>query len=188
MQNEGSGLDRLKELMVLALKTGLREEPPAPTAGTASAIEEKPLGLTKVIGGLGGGAIASIVSQAAPQSAAVSWLKWLNPIAGLIGLFTGGKKEEEPITPVMSPRQPKRYVEYGMFASKGGDFLPVDRDEGGRSRVVPPPQASQPNVVVQVQAIDSGSFLDHRDAIASAVKQALMESHGLGTVLGEFRE
>jgi hypothetical protein len=66
----------------------------------------------------------------------------------------------------------------------------TDRDEAGRARVVESRveggAASQ--VVVQVQAMDSRSFLDHRDEIASAVRQALMESHGLGTVLSEFRE
>ncbi len=44
--------------------------------------------------------------------------------------------------------------------------------------------ASTP-VVVQVQTIDSRSFLDHREEIASAVKQALLESHGLGDVMRE---
>jgi len=188
MKSEGNGFERLKDLMILAIKTGFLEGPAAPAAGIATETGEKTLGVAKTIGGLAGGAIASLVGQASPQSGGASWLRWMNPIAGLISLFTGGKKEEEPIAPVMSPRQPKRYLEYGVLASRGGEFSQVDRDEGGRTRLITPQQAAEPNVVVQVQTIDSSSFLDHRDAIASAVKQALMESHGLGTVLGEFRE
>ncbi len=188
MKNESEGLQRLKDLMVKALKTGFLEAPQPPVAGTSTGAGDTTLGVAKSIGGIAGGAIASLGSHALPQSGGVSWMKWLNPIAGLVGLFTGGRKEEEPIAPVMSPRQSKRYLEYGMLASRGGEFSQVDRDEGGRTRLIMPQHTAEPNVVVQVQTIDSSSFIDHRDAIASAVKQALMESHGLGTVLGEFRE
>jgi hypothetical protein len=155
--------------------------------------EERPaarsLGLIQNLGNTLAGPVSSIVNQAAGKSG-TSWLKWLNPIAGVISLFTGRKREEEPPAPVMSPRLPKRSVEYGLVASEGGVLMGTDRDEAGRARVVESRveggAASQ--VVVQVQAMDSRSFLDHRDEIASAVRQALMESHGLGTVLSEFRE
>jgi hypothetical protein len=47
-------------------------------------------------------------------------------------------------------------------------------------------QVAQTPVTIQVQAIDSRSFLDHSDAIARAVKQALLESHDLGQVIREL--
>ncbi|MCC6364698.1 MAG: hypothetical protein IT165_14350 [Bryobacterales bacterium] len=50
------------------------------------------------------------------------------------------------------------------------------------------PTLGQPvtsSVVVNVQAMDSRSFLDHRDDIASAVREALLNSHPLGDYLAE---
>jgi hypothetical protein len=146
-------------------------------------------GVLQGIGGAVGGSIASLLSQATPTSGTASWLKWLNPIAGLVSLFTGRKQSEEQLpVPVMSPRPAKRSVEYGLVASEGGALRTADTDESGRVRLRENKSEGLSQVVVQVQALDSRSFLDHRDEIASAVRQALMESHGLGSVLGEFRE
>lgn len=182
----------LEELVEQAVREAKLEAPLA--VELKGEPEERPaaraLGVIQNLGNTLAGPVWSIVNQAAPASSGTNWLKWLNPIAGLISLFTGRKKEEELPAPVMSPRPPKRSVEYGLVASAGGVFLGTDRDEAGRARMmesrVEGGAASQ--VVVQVQAMDSRSFLDHRDEIASAVKQALMESHGLGTVLSEFQE
>jgi hypothetical protein len=41
-------------------------------------------------------------------------------------------------------------------------------------------------IVVQVQAMDSRSFLDHRDEIARAVRQAMLETNALGDVVREL--
>jgi hypothetical protein len=38
-------------------------------------------------------------------------------------------------------------------------------------------------VTVQVQAMDSKSFLDHREEIARAVRQAVLSSHSLNDAL-----
>lgn len=187
-KKEGEGLESLRELLTRTVKATHQDAPPLTLTGVSTALSQKALGITQVVGGTAGAVLNSLVNQAAPQSGATSWLKWLNPIAGLIGLFTSGKREETPIAPVMSPRPPKRSVEYGMLASEGGVFASADRDETGRTRIAARQPDQAGSVVVQVQAIDSRSFLDHRDEIASAVKQALMESHGLGTVLGEFVE
>ncbi len=129
------------------------------------------------------------MTPATSSGGAASWLKWLNPIAGMVSLFTGRKEQEEPtVGPVLSPRLPARRVEYGLSASEGGSYKATDADEYGRVRIAESKADAAPQVVVQVQAMDSRSFLDNRDEIASAVRQALMESHGLGTVLREFQE
>jgi hypothetical protein len=39
-----------------------------------------------------------------------------------------------------------------------------------------------------VNAIDSKSFIDHSDAIAEAVRQALLNSHALGDVIVGTRQ
>ena len=48
------------------------------------------------------------------------------------------------------------------------------------------PAAGAPNITVQVQAIDSRSFLDHSSEIAQAVREALLHSHSLNDVMGEM--
>lgn len=160
----------------------------------SAAPDERPaasaLGLIQNLGGMWSGPVTSILNQAVPGKSATSWLRWLNPIAGVIGLFGGRKKEDELPAPVMAPRPAKRSLEYGLVASEGGVFRGMDTDEAGHARLTESGAtvAAPSQVVVQVQAMDSRSFLDHRDEIASAVRQALMESHGLGSVLSEFQE
>ena len=43
-----------------------------------------------------------------------------------------------------------------------------------------------PAVTVQVQAMDSRSFLDHSNEIARAVREAILNSHALGSVVSEL--
>ena len=52
------------------------------------------------------------------------------------------------------------------------------------TRPVTVPQATA--VTVQVQAMDSRSFLDHSEEIANAVRQALLNSHSLNDVVMEI--
>lgn len=48
------------------------------------------------------------------------------------------------------------------------------------------PAPGAPNITVQVQAVDSRSFLDHSSEIAQAVREALLHSHSLNDVMGEM--
>ena len=48
------------------------------------------------------------------------------------------------------------------------------------------PPAIAPQININVQAMDTRSFLDHSDEIAAAVKQAMLHSHGINDVLGEL--
>jgi len=41
-------------------------------------------------------------------------------------------------------------------------------------------------ITVQVQAMDSRSFLDHSDDIARAVREAILSAHALGDVVNEL--
>jgi hypothetical protein len=56
----------------------------------------------------------------------------------------------------------------------------IDYGQGGVPRAVMAPQ-----VTVQVQAMDSRSFLDHSQEIARAVRQAMLESDVLQGVVRE---
>jgi hypothetical protein len=46
--------------------------------------------------------------------------------------------------------------------------------------------STTPQITVQVQAMDSRSFLDHSEDIARAVRQAMLNSHGINDVITEL--
>ncbi len=107
----------------------------------------------------------------------------LNPIvAGLMKLFGRGIGEEQAILTKIERPAALSY-QGGVAERTGWGMGEIDYSASGMPRAADR-FASTP-VVVQVQTIDSRSFLDHRDEIASAVKQALLESHGLGDVMRE---
>jgi hypothetical protein len=106
-------------------------------------------------------------------------------LRGLIGLF--GRQAEEP--PVLAPYvmpAPVR-LEAGISKAAGSSYFLVDRDQGGQARpVLERAAGAAPAVTVQVQAMDARSFLEHSEEIARAVREALLNSHALGDVLGEI--
>lgn len=136
----------------------------------------------------GAAALATVAKtiDTSTRSAAgpLGWLGSLSPVvSGLMKVFGGGGgSKEPPALPEFELPRPQRVV----AGFTGTEWQPreVDYDAGGMPRVMGG-QAERASVVVQVQAMDSRSFLDHRDEIASAVRQALLESHGLGDVLSE---
>ncbi|HNY39436.1 MAG TPA: hypothetical protein PKJ41_03545 [Bryobacteraceae bacterium] len=108
----------------------------------------------------------------------------LNPIvAGLMKIFGGGRSEETIATLTKIERPAAISYQGGVSDRTGWGMGEIDYSASGMPRAVVGSTPRQ--VVVQVQAIDSRSFLDHRDEIASAVRQALLESHGLGDVMRE---
>ena len=72
----------------------------------------------------------------------------------------------------------------GISAESGWAVKEADYGAGWQARGMET-ERTPAQVTVQVQAMDSRSFLDHRDEIAAAVRQALLESHSLGDVMGE---
>lgn len=134
------------------------------------------------------GALSQFTPLMAPARSPLSgWLRWVSPIGALLSMFGGGDEEEttpEAATAKFNPKAGARY-EKGIRAQDRWRLQDVDYGQDGRARAVGPTGAV-PNVVVQVQAIDSRSFLDHSEAIAEAVKKSLLESHGLGDALKEL--
>jgi hypothetical protein len=98
-------------------------------------------------------------------------------ITGLVKLFTGGDKTETP-PPLVTYSRPAPVVVEGQFA--GGERVVWRTADAGQAR-----PSSTTQVTVQVQAMDSRSFLDHRDEIARAVRQAVLSSHSLNDVLAD---
>ena len=69
------------------------------------------------------------------------------------------------------------------FSEAGGGAFGVDAAQGGSPRAMS--SAPAPQITVQVQAMDSRSFLDHSQEIAMAVRQAMLETTVLNDVIRE---
>ncbi len=108
----------------------------------------------------------------------------LSPIlSGLLSLFGGGSKTTAaPPMPFKLPTSVQEHA--GLTGGATGEIAPVDYGQDGRPRA---PQASAaPQVNIQVNAMDSQSFLDHSDEIAKAVRQAMLSSHSLNDVISDL--
>jgi hypothetical protein len=103
-------------------------------------------------------------------------------ISGLAGLFGGGSDASAPaaLPTYMAPLP--IHLDAG-FSEAGGGAFGVDSAQGGAPRGMTSAPAAQ--ITVQVQAMDSRSFLDHSQEIAMAVRQAMLETTVLNDVIRE---
>lgn len=135
-------------------------------------------------GSTGESAASTIAQNTKPSTGLLGAMANLNPIvAGLMKMFGGWGSEEAVQTLTKIERPDAVRYQGGVSEPTGWSIGEIDYSANGMPRAVN--GRGQAPVVVQVQAIDSRSFLDHRDEIASAVRQALLESHGLGDVMRE---
>ena len=115
----------------------------------------------------------------------------LSPIfSGLLGLFGGSKAA--PLAPLTGFSLPPS-IQYAAGVSQtGGGVQPLDYGQNGQLRPVGGQgggsnAAQQPQTVqIQVNAMNSQSFLDHSDDIARAVRQALLQSNSLSDVITDL--
>jgi hypothetical protein len=108
----------------------------------------------------------------------------LSPLfIGLMSLF-GGSGSQSAISPVPFRLPAPVQADAGLTAGSQGTALPVSYGAGGQPR----PHVSSPaqQINIQVSAMDSKSFLDHSDEIASAVKQALLSYNSLSEVISDL--
>ena len=112
-------------------------------------------------------------------------LAGLNPILGSVLRLFGGGSESVAVPLAAAPRPEAKRYEFGFESSEPGYFQ-IDRDasSGLRERQ----QAGQPTVIVNVDTIDSRSFLERTPEIAEAVRRAVLEAEGLRGVLESWRE
>ena len=108
----------------------------------------------------------------------------LSPIiGGLLSFFGGGGSQTLTAPAPFRLPTPVQY-DAGVTAGSAGQVTPVSSSAGGQPR----PQTSNPapQITVQVNAMDSQSFLDHSDDIANAVRQALLSSNSLSDVISSL--
>lgn len=107
-------------------------------------------------------------------------------ISGIASLFGGGSKPAPPpLIPYAAPA-PVRF-DGGISSTNPGSVAAVDYSQDGQVRAIPA-STSVPaqQITIQVQAMDSQSFLDHSEDIARAVRQAMLNSNALSDVVGEM--
>jgi hypothetical protein len=104
-------------------------------------------------------------------------------ISGLVSLFGGGgSSQTTAVTPYIQPLPVN--LQAGFSGSTAGGASGVDYGEGGQPRQTTA-AAAQQQITVQVQAMDSQSFLDRSNDIAAAVRKAMLETSTLNDVIRE---
>ena len=104
-------------------------------------------------------------------------------ISGLVGLFGGGgSSQATAVTPYIQPLPIN--LQAGFSGSSAGGASGVNYSEGGQPRQTSSASAQQ-QITVQVQVMDSQSFLDRSNDIAAAVRKAMLETSTLNDVIRE---
>lgn len=98
----------------------------------------------------------------------------LSPIiSGIASLFGGGSSAPAPL-PIYTPPQP-----VSISANLNAAAPPA----GGSTQSASP---AAPQVTVNVNALDSQSFMDHSDDIANAVREAMLNMHPINGVVASL--
>ena len=114
-------------------------------------------------------------------------------ISSLAGLFGGGKSDPPPsLLQYVAPPSLQLDVANTLGAGAGpGGFSPVTYGQNGLPRLAADQTQdssapSGPQISIQVNALDSRSFMDHSYEIAQAVRQAMLDSHSLNDVVSDL--
>jgi len=113
-------------------------------------------------------------------------------ISGIMGLFGGGGGGGGASVPAPFLMPPSVNVNGGISESAPTQPFAVDYASGGMPKAATSSSSTSGGsgggsgqIMVQVQAMDSQSFLDHSDDIAQAVRQAMLQSTVLNDVIRE---
>lgn len=109
-------------------------------------------------------------------------------VTGLIGLFSGGDSTPTPLAKYAMPAK----INF-EGADTGSETSDMDYDQTSAPRPynaapAPAPAAAPagPQVTVNVQAMDSRSFLDHSSDIAQAVRDAMLNLSSINDVVSNL--
>ncbi|MFB3777235.1 MAG: hypothetical protein ACE141_06465 [Bryobacteraceae bacterium] len=161
---------------------------PALTIKQADAVLENTQALAQNTVAQKGSGVASVAGSIASTAMKTlgGGLGLVSLVSSIVGLFKGDKTEE---TPALTTYTAPSAVNFLGAApqQKGQPILAVDYGQDGMPRTMSSAAPIYaPSVTVQVQAMDSRSFLDHSDDIARAVREAILNAHSLGDVVSEL--
>ena len=132
-------------------------------------------------------AVAARPSAAGRVVSVLTRTTGLGPLAtGLMSLF-GGRRSEPAAAPLTWYEPPAAVaLEAGLDARREFTGLAGYSAVGAPRAASTPAAPAAPVIQINVQAMDSRSFLDHSDDIARAVKEAMLHSHALNDVVTEI--
>jgi hypothetical protein len=140
----------------------------------------------------------SVVERAGGVAGAVfgSGLGLVPLVTSLAHLF-GGSKSERP--PTLIPYTPPAALRLDLADTTARpytgmtEFAPLTYGQNGLPRVArddsrpaAPQQVAAPQISIQVNALDSRSFMDRSHEIAQAVRQAMLNMHSLNDVVSDL--
>jgi len=135
-----------------------------------------------------GSELSSTVASVARSTGSVlgGGLTLLPLVSGIAKLFGFGSSKEEQ--PALSSFALPSAINLDSAVSQSGrsPLAGVTYGQDGLPRQAAVVTPSRTNINVNVQAIDSRSFLDHSDEIARAVREAMLNSHSLNDVISEI--
>lgn len=124
-----------------------------------------------------GGGVSDVLNAASSfLGGGLSLMPLVSLISSLVG---GGQSQPAPLAPFSLP--PSLNLQSSTNDQSvvwGENGLPRSAESGGAN-------AGQ-QITVQVQAMDSQSFLDHSDDIAGAVKQAMLNMNSINDVIASL--
>jgi hypothetical protein len=162
----------------------------AELASATTANTQALTGFTRELGGLPGLVAALVGGDKGGGSALGSVLRsglGLVPLGlKLAGLFRS--RPAEPAPPQFYSLPPSLSLEVANTENSLSGFPRVDRGDAGRMRAVAPEPRTvvQPQITVQVSAMDSRSFLDRSEDIARAVRDAMLHMHPVNDFISEL--
>ncbi len=131
-----------------------------------------------------GGSGSSLASAAGSFASSILGGGLSPIITGLLSLFGGGSSQPTPAPAPFKLPTPIQYQAGLTGSGTGTSVQPVDQGQSGQVRTQS--ASSAPQVTIQVNAMDSRSFLDHSEEIANAVKQAILSSNSLNDVIADL--
>ena len=132
-------------------------------------------------------AVSTVASVARSAGSALGGGLTISPlISGIAKLFGIGREPQElpALTPFALPTAIA--LDGGVTQSGASPVSGVSYGQSGLPRAIPAVSSANTTISVNVQAIDSRSFLDHSDDIARAVREAMLNSHPLNDVIAEI--